>query len=107
MCGIAGVMSLTDRQPDPTLVQRMIDRLAHRGPDDDSCASLGRATIGMRRLSILDPTPRGHQPMSSADGRFTLDGGDAFWRGPQHPDVAAPIVTRERAATAGLIPPRM
>ena len=72
MCGIAGVVSLTDRQPDSAVVQRMMDRLSHRGPDDEGCAALGPAVIGMRRLSILDPTPRGHQPMTSADGRFTL-----------------------------------
>jgi asparagine synthase (glutamine-hydrolysing) len=72
MCGIAGAVSLTEQRPDPAAVQRMIDRLSHRGPDDDGCATLGRAIIGMRRLSILDPTPRGHQPMTSADGRYTL-----------------------------------
>ena len=72
MCGIAGAVSLNDRTSDPVAVQRMIDRLAHRGPDDDGCASLGRATIGMRRLSILDTSPRGHQPMTWADGRYTV-----------------------------------
>ena len=72
MCGIAGAVGLNDRRPDPVAVQRMIDRLSHRGPDDDGCASLGRATIGMRRLSILDTSPRGHQPMTWADGRYTV-----------------------------------
>jgi len=72
MCGIAGVVSLTGYPPDGAAVQRMIDRLSHRGPDDEGCAILGAAAMGMRRLSILDPTPRGHQPMSSPDGRFTI-----------------------------------
>jgi len=72
MCGIAGSVALGDRRPDPVAVQRMIDRLSHRGPDDEGCASLGPAMIGMRRLSILDPSPRGHQPMTSADGRYTI-----------------------------------
>ena len=72
MCGIAGAVGLGDHRPDPVGVQQMIDRLSHRGPDDDGCASLGPAMIGMRRLSILDPSPRGHQPMTSADGRYTI-----------------------------------
>ena len=72
MCGIAGVVSLTGYPPDGAAVQRMIDRLSHRGPDDEGCAILGAAAMGMRRLSILDPTPRAHQPMSSPDGRFTI-----------------------------------
>lgn len=45
--------------------------MVHRGPDDAGMASLGRATIGMRRLSIFDPA-NGHQPMATPDGRFTL-----------------------------------
>ena len=72
MCGIAGALSLTDRSAEPAVVQRMLDRLTHRGPDDEGCTALGPAVLGMRRLSILDPTPRGHQPMSSADGRLTI-----------------------------------
>jgi asparagine synthase (glutamine-hydrolysing) len=72
MCGIAGILSLSDRPANAGLVAPMLERLAHRGPDDEGCADLGRAALGMRRLSILDPTPRGHQPMTSPDGRYTV-----------------------------------
>ena len=72
MCGIAGLLSLTDSRPDPGGVDRMLARLAHRGPDDEGRADLGPAVLGMRRLSILDPTPAGHQPMTSPDGRYTI-----------------------------------
>ena len=72
MCGIAGLFSLGDRDPDRALVESMLDSLVHRGPDDEGCAALGPAVLGMRRLSILDPTPAGHQPMSSPDGRYTI-----------------------------------
>ncbi|MGD0408761.1 MAG: asparagine synthase (glutamine-hydrolyzing) [Candidatus Limnocylindrales bacterium] len=72
MCGIAGLFSLDDRHPDPALVERMLRRLVHRGPDDEGCDELGPVVLGMRRLSILDPTPRGHQPMTSPDGRYTI-----------------------------------
>jgi asparagine synthase (glutamine-hydrolysing) len=48
--------------------------LAHRGPDDsgvwiDSAAGVG---LGHRRLSIIDPSPEGHQPMLSSDGRYVI-----------------------------------
>jgi asparagine synthase (glutamine-hydrolysing) len=50
----------------------MLERLVHRGPDDTGCASFPGAALGVRRLSILDPTPAGHQPMTSPDGRYTI-----------------------------------
>ena len=49
----------------------MCDMMIHRGPDDWGIASVGGATIGMRRLAIFDPA-NGHQPMVTPDGRFTL-----------------------------------
>ena len=64
MCGIAGYVSLTDSAADPAIVTRMLERLVHRGPDDEGCTALGPVALGMRRLSILDPTPAGHQPMT-------------------------------------------
>ena len=72
MCGIAGLVSLTDHRPDPALVGRMLERLVHRGPDDEGRVALDAAVLGMWRLSILDPTPAGHQPMTSRDGRYTI-----------------------------------
>lgn len=45
--------------------------MLHRGPDDAGLATLGDATIGMRRLAIFDPA-NGHQPMATPDGRFHL-----------------------------------
>src|ERR1035437_10086638 len=72
MCGIAGLVSFTDHRADPALVGRMPERLVHRGPDDEGLVALGPAVLGVRRLSILDPTPAGHQPMTSRDGRYTI-----------------------------------
>jgi len=72
MCGIAGIFS-ADRV-DPTLLTRMAGAIAHRGPDDQGIWSDDDAGIGFahRRLSILDLSPQGHQPMHSASGRFTI-----------------------------------
>ncbi len=73
MCGIAGILSAGP--VDEQSVARMIHPLEHRGPDDrgiwvDSDVGIG---FGHRRLSIVDLSPAGHQPMHSADGRFVLN----------------------------------
>jgi asparagine synthase (glutamine-hydrolysing) len=72
MCGIAGFI---DPRTAPAVraaaVDRMCDAMLHRGPDDAGREASGDATLGMRRLAIFDPA-HGHQPMRTADGRFTL-----------------------------------
>ncbi len=72
MCGIAGFVGANEA-PDArrVAVERMCAAMVHRGPDDAGFASVGPATLGMRRLAIFDPA-NGHQPMSTPDGRFTL-----------------------------------
>ena len=72
MCGIGGLLS---KKPVPdALLQRMASTLVHRGPDDQGQWSDPGAGIGLahRRLSIVDLSPYGHQPMASASGRFML-----------------------------------
>lgn len=46
--------------------------LAHRGPDDAGFFEAGNVVLGHRRLAIIDLSPGGHQPMHSADGRYTI-----------------------------------
>jgi asparagine synthase (glutamine-hydrolysing) len=76
MCGIAGVMNLAAGSRE--LLERnaiaMAESLAHRGPDDHGIWSDADAGIALthRRLSIVDLSPAGHQPMVSADGRFIV-----------------------------------
>jgi asparagine synthase (glutamine-hydrolysing) len=76
MCGIAGV--LTSAGSARELLERnataMADSIAHRGPDDHGLWSDPEAGIALthRRLSIVDLSPAGHQPMTSADGRFII-----------------------------------
>ena len=72
MCGIAGVYNFARREPvDSTVLQRMNDRLTHRGPDDEGMYCKGAIGIAMRRLAIVD-LPSGHQPMASDDGTVQL-----------------------------------
>ena len=69
MCGIAGVISREPR--DHARLAEMVEALAHRGPDDAGqfCWE-DTVALGHRRLSILDLSSAGHQPMSTADGRY-------------------------------------
>src|SRR5215203_2488697 len=77
MCGITGFLDLSGMTSTPDLqsqVQRMTDALAHRGPDGEGIwvdPSVGLA-LGNRRLSIIDLSSAGHQPMSSACGRYVI-----------------------------------
>jgi asparagine synthase (glutamine-hydrolysing) len=65
MCGIAGVFAFGDTAPPGfPLVRRMVQALAHRGPDDEGYRVRGPVALGHRRLSIIDLVG-GHQPMSN------------------------------------------
>jgi asparagine synthase (glutamine-hydrolysing) len=73
MCGIAGFIWRDPGRPavlEP--IAAMCDILAHRGPDDEGIYLDGPVALGQRRLSILDLSPAGHQPMVSDDGRLVL-----------------------------------
>jgi asparagine synthase (glutamine-hydrolysing) len=72
MCGIAGIVG--DCASDHALLAKIGARLAHRGPDDHGLWTDPEAGIALvhRRLSIVDLSPAGHQPMASSDGRFVL-----------------------------------
>jgi asparagine synthase (glutamine-hydrolysing) len=76
MCGIAGVLTSAagSREPLERNATAMADSIAHRGPDDHGLWSDADAGIALthRRLSIVDLSPAGHQPMTSADGRFVV-----------------------------------
>jgi asparagine synthase (glutamine-hydrolysing) len=68
MCGIAGKVYLDgDRAASQQLVQAMIDIIAHRGPDGQGTYVDGPASLGHRRLSIIDLRPTGAQPMCNED----------------------------------------
>lgn len=76
MCGFAGFVNPAGVRLDQAkdVVTRMADRLAHRGPDDHGAWVEETAGVALahRRLSILDLSPAGHQPMVSEGGRFVL-----------------------------------
>lgn len=75
MCGIAGFwLTRPGERPPLEILNEMGATLAHRGPDDcgtwyDSAAGVG---LAFRRLSIIDISAEGHQPMASASGRYVI-----------------------------------
>ena len=78
MCGIAGFIASDNPSALREALPRVIARLRHRGPDDEGICippdqrRPGAVGLANRRLAILDLTPAGHQPMVSADGRWTV-----------------------------------
>lgn len=72
MCGVAGFLGLRSEPASPVLLKRMTDAIAHRGPDGEGHWVEGSVAIGHRRLAIIDPSPGGHQPMTTPDGRYVL-----------------------------------
>jgi len=72
MCGIVGVINADGRSVEPDLLARMRDTMVHRGPDDQGLYLDGNAGLGHRRLSILDLSAAGHQPMSNRDESLWL-----------------------------------
>jgi asparagine synthase (glutamine-hydrolysing) len=76
MCGIAGIFDQRGGQEALLLARAnaMADTLVHRGPDDSGAWADGAAGIALshRRLSIIDLSESGHQPMVSVNGRFVI-----------------------------------
>ena len=71
MCGICGKLDFTGSPVDENLLRRMTDVLAHRGPDDSDIYARHQGNVGCglghRRLSIIDLTEAGRQPMTNED----------------------------------------
>lgn len=87
MCGIAGLISPQSPPPDKDLIARLLTRLAHRGPDDQGLLRYDNRTVWSgrqwregeaelvllhRRLSIIDLSETGWQPMATPDGRYVI-----------------------------------
>jgi asparagine synthase (glutamine-hydrolysing) len=124
MCGITGYLSAPATAAGDELacvVRKMSDRIRHRGPDDSGewvDAEAGLA-LGFRRLSIIDLSDEGHQPMQSATGRFVIifngeiynygdlrrdlerAGGAPTWRG--HSDTEVMLASFEQWGVRGAL----
>jgi asparagine synthase (glutamine-hydrolysing) len=72
MCGIAGVCNLNGEPVPVSLLTRMTERIAHRGPDGVGHYTDGGVGLGHRRLAIIDLSPAGHQPMTNQEGDVVI-----------------------------------
>ncbi|MHB1688315.1 MAG: asparagine synthase (glutamine-hydrolyzing) [Ignavibacteriaceae bacterium] len=74
MCGIFGIINTNGKPIDSEKLITARDTMSHRGPDDAGVYfnKNGNVGLGHRRLSIIDLTPSGHQPMTTEDGRYTI-----------------------------------
>jgi len=73
MCGIAGKLYFDPKRPvEREVLERMNAVQAHRGPDDAGIYSEGPVGLAHRRLSIIDLSPAGHQPMANEDGTIWI-----------------------------------
>jgi asparagine synthase (glutamine-hydrolysing) len=80
MCGVAGIFHYGEagREVDERLLLAMTRALRHRGPDDEGLHLDGGLGLGHRRLSIVDLSPTGRQPMSSPAGSWISYNGEAY-----------------------------
>jgi asparagine synthase (glutamine-hydrolysing) len=81
MCGLAGFIQRSGGAPDAARLRRMTDCIAHRGPDDEGSLIRERVALGHRRLSIVDVSARGHQPMcdvESAPAAWMVYNGEVY-----------------------------
>ncbi len=72
MCGIAGILNITNNTRHTDAIRIMTDRIAHRGPDAEGFYVDHRIALGHRRLSIIDLQESANQPMWDHTGRYVL-----------------------------------
>ncbi len=72
MCGLSGILHLDGSPVEQGLLMKMTHQLQHRGPDGQGLFCKDGVGLGHQRLSILDLSEHGSQPMSSKDGHWTL-----------------------------------
>jgi asparagine synthase (glutamine-hydrolysing) len=72
MCGIAGIFNLDGQPVPPIILQKMTQTIAHRGPDGEGIYIDDFLGFGHRRLSIIDLSAAGHQPMMTSDNNYVI-----------------------------------
>lgn len=72
MCGISGIIHFNQQTPQEAPLREMMRQMKHRGPNDEGIFIEDAVGLGFVRLSIIDLSPDGHQPMVSMDERYVL-----------------------------------
>jgi len=72
MCGICGIINFKQEAVKEATIRKMMQLMKHRGPDDEGIFIEENVGLGFVRLSIIDLTNAGHQPMFSIDERYVM-----------------------------------
>ena len=72
MCGVAGLIDFSGQPVQQSVIKKMTDAIAHRGPDGEGYFLEDNIALGHRRLAIIDLSESGHQPMVSRDGTLAI-----------------------------------
>lgn len=72
MCGICGIVNFNNKPVDESSIRKMMSEIKHRGPDDNGVYIKDNIGFGFNRLSILDLSVSGHQPMFDESGRYVI-----------------------------------
>jgi asparagine synthase (glutamine-hydrolysing) len=72
MCGICGIINLNGKPAEESKLHLMMEKMKYRGPDDEGVFIKEHIGLGFVRLSIIDLTIAGHQPMFSSDNRYVI-----------------------------------
>jgi asparagine synthase (glutamine-hydrolysing) len=72
VCGIAGIIHFNEQSAERSILQRMTDSMAHRGPDADGIWIEENTAFGHRRLSIIDLSSAANQPFIDHSGRYII-----------------------------------
>ena len=78
MCGIGGIINKNNKSVEELLIHQMTDIIAHRGPDSSGSFLYKNIAFGHRRLSILDLSSSGHQPMKYLDDLVITYNGEIY-----------------------------
>lgn len=72
MCGISGVYNFNEKKVEPVYLKKISREIKHRGPDSEGVFLYKNVGLAHRRLSIIDLSHRGEQPMSTGEGRYHI-----------------------------------
>lgn len=88
MCGIVGYLPGSNKHNDSEVIQQMMDTIHHRGPDSGGYHVAEHAVLGFRRLTIIDLSDAGNQPLFDESGRYTLTFNGEIYN---HKDIRAEL----------------
>ncbi len=88
MCGFVGYLPGSNKQNDNEIIEQMMDTIHHRGPDSGGYHVADHAVLGFRRLTIIDLSDAGNQPLFDETGRYTLTFNGEIYN---HKDIRAEL----------------